>query len=317
MFAKAQYALKVVADQNFFRCFVFLTGLCLVFSLLSPYFLSLSNLDNVLSAAAVTGLLALGATFVIGSGGIDLSIASVMGLAGTVSAYCIRDFNLQAWDSFFVCVVVGALCGCITGALVNVTRAPSFIVTLGMLSVARAVAYIVADGTPIYGLHPSVTELGQGKLLGVSLPVVIFLLSGLVAHVVLHQSSFGIHSLIYGDNALAAEALGLRINTLRLKIFTLCGLYSGVAGFVFMARTNAGDPTAGQNYELVAITAVILGGTKLFGGKASIVGTFLGVLCLGVLQNGLNLLAVSTYYQVLFVGLVLIGAALIERFGRS
>lgn len=109
--------------------------------------------------------------------------------------------------------------------------------------------------------------------------------------------------------------MGINANMIRLKVYTLCGVFSGIAGFVFMARTNAGDPTAGQNYELLAITAVILGGTKLFGGRATIIGTVLGAVCLGTLQNGLNLLAVSTYYQVLFVGLVLIGAALLERFG--
>jgi ribose transport system permease protein len=132
----------------------------------------------------------------------------------------------------------------------------------------------------------------------------------------LHLTKFGLHTLVYGDSPFAAEAMGIKIPALRLKVYSLCGLYAGIAGFVFMARTNAGDPTAGQNYELVAITAVILGGADLFGGKAIIAGTLLGVLALGVLQNGLNLLAVSTYYQVLFIGLVLIGAALFERLGE-
>jgi ribose transport system permease protein len=316
MFGK-EISLRSILQINFFRCLVFLAILTALFSYLSPYFLSFSNLDNILSASAVTGLLALGATFVIASGGIDLSIASVMALAGTVCAFVLRDSPINSLDSFALCIVVGTLCGLVTGLLVNITRAPSFIVTLGMLSVARAVAYITAQGTPIYDLPPYITALGQGKICGVSNPVIILLASSLVAHIMLHKTSFGIHALVYGDSPTAAEEMGLRVNILRLKIYALSGLFSGIAGFVFMARTNAGDPTAGQNYELVAITAVILGGTKLFGGQATIFGTLLGVICLGVLQNGLNLLAVSTYYQVLFVGLVLIGAALLERVGRE
>jgi ribose/xylose/arabinose/galactoside ABC-type transport system permease subunit len=170
---------------------------------------------------------------------------------------------------------------------------------------------------PIYGLPEHVTHLGQGKVLSVSIPVVVLLAASLIAYATLHHLRFGTHLLVYGDNPFAAESMGIHVNSLRLRIYGACGLFSGIAGFVFMARTNAGDPTAGQNYELLAITAVILGGTKLFGGRATVLGTLLGVLCLGVLQNGLNLLAVSTYYQVLFVGVVLLGAALFERFGAE
>ena len=309
--------LRKLFQQNCIRCLIFLVLLILIFSYLSPYFVSLSNFDNILSASAVTGLLALGVTFVIASGGIDLSIASVMALAATVSAYFAQSLGLGASSAFAICLLVGTICGAVTGLLVNITRAPSFIVTLGMLSVARALAYIVADGTPIYGLPAALTEIGQGKLLGISIPVIILIVASLVAHFILHKSVFGVQSLLYGDSNFAAEVMGVRVDPLRLKIYSLCGLFAGVAGFIFMARTNAGDPTAGQNYELIAITAVILGGTKLFGGRATILGTLFGVLCLGVLQNGLNLLAVSTYYQVLFVGMVLIGAAMMERLGSE
>lgn len=306
-----------VSHTSFFRCFIFLLSLIFLFSFLSPHFLSLSNFDNILSAASVTGLLALGATFVIAAGGIDLSIASIMALSGTTCAYIIRDLPLSSLEALLICILIGTICGFVTGLLVITTRAPSFIVTLGMLSIARALAYIIADGTPIYGLPPYITQFGQGKWANLSIPVLIFVTSSCIAYILLHKTSFGLNTLVYGDNAPAAEAMGIRLNMLRLKIYALSGLFSGIAGFVFMARTNAGDPTAGQNYELVAITAVILGGTKLFGGQATILGTFLGALCLGTLQNGLNLLAVSTYYQVLFIGVVLIGAALLERLGSD
>lgn len=300
---------------RFLRCLLFFVALVILFSLLSPYFFARSNFDNIIAASAVTGLLALGSTFVIGSGGIDLSIASVMALSGTVCASLIQNSLYGPVTSVVICAGVGATCGGITGALVNLTRAPSFIVTLGMLSVTRALAYIVADGVPIYGLPSSVTEIGQGELVGISLPVWILIGASICALIILRKSMFGMHALFFGDNPKAAKNLGINANLLRLKVYALSGIFSGIAGFVFMARTNAGDPTAGQNYELMAITAVILGGTDLFGGRATVFGTVLGALCLGTLQNGLNLLAVSTYYQVLFVGVVLIGAALLERFG--
>ena len=240
-----------------------------------------------------------------------------MALSGTVCAYIIKDSSFSPVFSLATCVTVGGISGLFTGALVNLTLAPSFIVSLGMLSIARAIAYIVADGMPIYGLPTDVRALGQGKLFWFSNSGLILFVASFFAYILLHKTIFGRHTLIFGDNTFAAKVMGIRINALRLKIYSLCGIYAGLAGFVFMARTNAGDPTAGQNYELVAITAVILGGTKLFGGKATVIGTLLGVLCLGILQNGLNLLAVNTYYQVLFVGIVLIAAALLERFGRS
>ena len=308
---------RALTRHSSWRCLAFLAILSSIFSFLSPYFLSFTNLDNILSAAAVTGLLAIGVTFVIASGGIDLSIASVMALVGTLCAFFVQDSSLPPLAALAFCVAAGGFCGVVTGGLLNITRAPSFIVSLGMLSVARAFAYIVANGTPIYGLPSQITAAGQGRILLISLPVIILLVAALIAHLVLHHSRFGLHTLVYGDSPFAAEVMGINVSRLRLKVFSLCGAFAGLSGFVFMARTNAGDPTAGQNYELVAITAVILGGAKLYGGQASIFGTLLGVLCLGVLQNGLNLLAVSTYYQVLFVGIVLIGAAFLERVGAS
>ena len=316
MFAKMMTSSRFL-NLPYSRCLIFLAVLLVLFSTLSPYFLSLSNLDNILSAAAVSGLLALGATFVIGNGGIDLSIASVMAFSGTLGAHYIRDTTHSPFLALLICILAGAGCGMLTGVLVNITKAPSFIVSLGMMSVARAAAFIVADGMPIYGLPATLTELGQGRTLGISNPVYFLLLATVFAAILLHKTVFGRHTLVFGDNPDAARSMGIRDRILRIQVFTISGILSGISGFVFIARTNAGDPTAGQNYELLAITAVILGGTNLFGGNASIFGTLLGVLCLGTLQNGLNLLAVSAYYQILFVGFVLISAALLERLAED
>jgi ribose/xylose/arabinose/galactoside ABC-type transport system permease subunit len=297
------------------QCLLFLAALGVVFSLASPYFLSAGNIGNILTASAVIGLLAIGTTFVIASGGIDLSSAAVMAFSGTVCAWCMQKGAWPPALAILFSIGLGGFCGFLSGLLINITRAPSFIVTLGMLSIARAAAYIVSDGMPIYGLNDNVINLGQSQLFGVPVPVILLVAGALIASLFLTRTKFGAHTLLLGDNAFAATAMGVPVERLRLKIFTLAGLYSGVAGIIFMLRTNSGDPTAGQNYELIAITAAILGGANLFGGRATIIGTVLGFLCLGVLQNGLNLLAVSTYYQILFVGLVLLAAAFLSRVG--
>lgn len=297
------------------QCLFFLLALGVVFSLASPYFLSFGNLNNILTATAVIGLIAIGATFVIAAGAIDLSSAAIMALCGTVCAWGLQKGGWPPGVAILLSVGLGGFCGFLSGVLINVTRAPSFIVTLGMLSIVRAAAYIISKGMPIYGLPSDVIDAGQGGMMGIPVPVLILLIGALLGGLILAKTRFGQHTLILGDNPFAAAGMGIWTKRLRLKIFALAGIYSGLAGIVFMLRTNAGDPTAGQNYELIGITAAILGGANLFGGRASILGTCLGFLCLGVLQNGLNLLAVSTYYQILFVGLVLLAAAFLSRVG--
>jgi ribose transport system permease protein/inositol transport system permease protein len=299
------------------QCLGFLAILIVIFSIASPYFLHAGNVLNILSAGAVIGLMATGATFVIASGAIDLSSAAVMGLSGTVCAYALQKMELPPFAAIAGGIGTGALCGLTTGFLINLTRAPSFIVTLGMMSIVRAAAYILSNGTPIYGLPDAFVASGQYRLAGLPVPAIVLFVGIAAGWMLLTRMRFGTHTLIFGDNPVAAEAMGISTKWLRLKIFTLAGLYSGIAGIIFTLRTNAGDPSAGQGYELIAITAVILGGANLFGGRATILGTVIGFLCLGVLQNGLNLFAVSTYYQILFVGMVLIAAAFLSRLGSQ
>ncbi len=298
------------------QCLGFLAVLSAIFASASPYFVSVVNLSNVLTASAVIGLMALGATFVIASGAIDLSTAATMALSGVVSAWAAQKFDISPALAVIAAVGTGALCGLVTGWLVNVTKAPSFIITLGMLSINRAMAFIITGGIPIYGLDDRIAGIGQNSWFGLPLPAVLMVGGALLAHLLLSKTQFGKHALLLGDNPAASEAMGILVDRLRLKIFTLAGIFSGFAGFIFMARTNSGDPSAGQSYELIAITAVVLGGANLFGGRAAIAGTLAGVLCLGVLQNGLNLIAISTFYQTLFVGIVLVLASFLRRFGE-
>ncbi|RUV99198.1 ABC transporter permease, partial [Mesorhizobium sp. M1A.F.Ca.IN.020.04.1.1] len=211
-------------------------------------------------------------------------------------------------------ILAGSIAGYINGQLVTRAFVPAFIVTLGMLGLARGLALVISQGRAIYGLPPEIVYIGQGRPLGIPMPVIIFVLTAIVAHTVLAYTRFGRHTLALGDSEGAARAAGIRVEQHRRIIYTLSGALAGLAGLLFTARVNAGDPTAGINYELTAITAAIIGGTNLFGGRASILGTMIGALIMGVLQNGLTLLAVQSYYQQMAIGAVLILAVFIDQY---
>jgi len=314
------FARKFLSDINqasLLQCLFFLAVMSIFFAFSSPVFISKVNIMNILTASSVIGLMAVGATFVIAGGSIDLSTAATMALSSVVTAWTIQNLHLAGLAPIGVATVVGGLCGLATGLLINLTRAPSFIITLGMLSINRALAFILTGGVPVYGLDERVTKIADSTWFGLSFPAAIMLLGMLAAYLLLTRTKFGVHTLLLGDNPGASDAMGLQVSRLRLAIFSLAGCFSGLAGFIFMARTNSGDPSAGMNYELIAITAVVLGGANLFGGRAAIAGTLAGILCLGVLQNGLNLMAISTFYQTLFVGLVLVLASFLRRLGPN
>ena len=284
-------------------------------AVLSPFFLSFSNFLNILLATSTIGVLAIGATYVIGSGGIDLSLGSVMGLSGVVGAHVAVKLGAAAADrprspasspappraTSTACSSPAPTC--------RPSSSPS------ACSAWRAVwRWSSPDGRSIYGLPPMMVYVGQGRPLGIPMPVIIFLVAAVVAHCVLAYTHFGRHTLAIGDNESAARAAGIRVERHRRILYTLSGALAGLAGMLFMARVNSGDPTSGLNYELTAITAAIIGGTNLFGGRASILGTMIGALIMGVLQNGLNLLAVQSYYQQMAIGAVLILAVFIDQY---
>ena len=292
---------------------IVLAVLCVAMSLLSNAFLSVSNILNILLSTSVFGVLAIGMTFVICSAGIDLSVGSMLALSGVVGAMLTSNLDLPWWIGILGCLVTGALTGAVNGFLITKGAIPPFIVTLGMLGVARGVALVLSNGVSIYGLPPEIVWLGQGRPFGVPVPVIILLLTALVAHVLLSQTRFGVYAQVIGDNETAARAMGVRVERQKVLLYALSGLLSGLAGLLFAARINSGEPTAGLSYELTAITATILGGTNLFGGRGSVLGTLIGALIMGVLQNGLNLLAVRPFYQQIAIGAVLILAVWLDR----
>ncbi len=278
----------------------------LVFSIFTEHFFSVSNLLNILSSVSILGLLSLGLTFVIATGNIDLSVGSQLALSAIITASFLTHVSSDLVSPILIACLVGLSSGFLNGFLINFTNAPSFIVTLGMMSVFRSACFILTDATPLYGLPDEVIDFYQASFFKVPICVLIFVLVSILAYFLLSKSKIGRHLQIYGDSPSSARALGISDAHINLVTFSLSGLAAGLAGFLFMIKTNSGDPASGINYELLGITAVILGGANLFGGPSSIIGTLVGVLIIGILQNGLNLYGVSTYYQILFVGLVLI-----------
>lgn len=296
---------------------VVLLLLAAVLSLASPYFLTISNILNILLATSVIGVLGFASTFVIAAAGIDLSVGSVLGFAGVVGALAVNGLDLPWPVGIVLCLAAGCLCGLVNGLLTALAGIPAFIVTLGMLGVARGAALVLTNGQPVYGLPNAMVWLGQGRPFGVPVPAIVFLGVAVVTHFVLSRTRFGKYALVIGDNEAAARATGIHVERLRIALYTLSGGLSGLAGLLLAARVNSGDPTAGTSYELTAITAAILGGTNLFGGRASVVGTLIGALIMGVLQNGLNLLAVSSFYQQMAIGSVLVLAVWLDHINRS
>lgn len=296
---------------------VVLAVLVAVMSIASPYFLSFANIFNVILATSTIGILALGATFVIGSAGIDLSVGSIMAFAGVIGALLVRDLGLDWWMAIPGALAAGLLAGWINGVVITYGGIPAFVVTLGMMGVARGVALLITDGQSIYGLPNDLIFMGQGRPLGIPVPAIVFVLAAIVLHLILAYTRFGRHTLVIGDNERGARAMGIPVRRLRIKIYMLSGLMAGLAGLLTMARVNAGDPTAGMNFELSAITAAIIGGTNLFGGRATILGTVIGALIMGVLQNGLNLLAIPTFWQQISIGIVLVVAVWIDQLAKK
>lgn len=292
---------------------VVLLALCVAMSILSPYFLSVSNFLNILLATSTIGVLAIAATFVLSSGGLDLSLGSVMGLSGVVAAAVAVNLGLPAPLAVVAGTGAGGAAGLVNGLIVARAYVPAFIVTLGMLGIARGLALVISDGRVIYGLPGAMVYIGQGRPLGIPMPVLVFLAAAVATHVVLAYTRYGRHTLAIGDSETAARAAGIDVARHRLSLYALSGALAGLAGLLFATRINSGDPTAGIAYELTAITAAIIGGTNLFGGRGSILGTMIGALIMGVLQNGLNLLAVQSYYQQMAIGAVLILAVFVDQ----
>lgn len=281
--------------------------LCVVISLLTPSFLSVRNLLNVLDQITVLGIMALGMTAVIIIGGIDLSVGSVLALAMMVMGWLANTAGLPFAVAIPASILVAGLCGLVSGLLNVVMRLPAFIATLAMMSVARGLANIITNGEQIVGYPDWFTALSIDRHFGfLSATVGLFVALMVVGFVILKYRAAGRSLYAIGGSAEVARLAGIKVRATTLAVYTLCGALAGVAAVVLASRLDSSQPSAGTGYELDTIAAVVIGGASLAGGTGTVLGTAVGVLTIGVLRNGLNLIGVSPFVQQIVIGLVIV-----------
>ncbi|MBX3257375.1 MAG: ribose ABC transporter permease [Chitinophagaceae bacterium] len=293
--------------------FMALIVICIVLSIATPNFFTAQNMLIVLRQVSINGILAIGVTYVIIAGGIDLSLGSVIALTGVVAA----SFAHPNTYPLLVPVLLGLLTGVAVGALNGLTitkgKVAPFIVTLGMMTIARGLALVLSKGRPVTNLSPDFNFIGGGDILYIPVPILLFALVIVVSGIILKYTRIGRYIYAVGGNENAAAASGIRVNRVKLFAYIMCSGLAGLAGIVLAARITTGQPNAGIAYELDAIAAVVIGGTSLLGGRGSVAGTVIGVLIIGVINNGLDLLNVSSYYQQIIKGVIIVGAVLLDR----
>jgi len=289
-----------------------LIGICIVLSFLSDRFLTASNLTNVTRQVSINAILASGMTLVIITGGIDLSVGSLVAFAGCSA---LMAMGLPGSDATGVVIglAAGAVAGCLSGIFVAYGRVPPFIATLAMLIMARGVALAMTDGQPIVRSSGFYLLFGEGFIGPVPIPIVIMALVLLTCHFILNQTPLGSSIYAIGGNEEAARLSGIKISRIKVLVYVFSGLCSAIAGIVLAARLSSAQPNTGVGFELDAIAAVVLGGTSLMGGKGGIWGTLIGAFIIGVLNNGFNLLDVSAYYQLIAKGVIIIFAVLADQ----
>ena len=288
----------------------------LLLSLLSPYFFTASNLWEITLQTAVIGIIAAGQTLVILSGGIDLSVGSVFACAGIAGGLVFQATG-NLWLTLAATLLTGAALGSLNGLFISQLRVPPFIATLGMLGMARGLALILSRGIPIFGLSTEYLWIGQGKLFDlVPIPTLILLGVFALVYFIARYTRFGRFTYATGSNAEAAKLSGINLGRVILGTFALSGLLCGVAAVIEAARLATIQPAGGNGYELLAIGAVVIGGTSLFGGEGNVIATLIGALIETTIRNGLNLLGVNAFWQYVVNGAVIIAAVAVDQWRR-
>lgn len=284
------------------------------------YFLTKENAMIILRQVSINGILAIGMTFVIITAGVDLSVGAVLALAGIIAARFATTSGLAIGDTVnavflpvAIAIGIGGLCGFINGSIIAKYNLQPFIVTMGMLSIARGLTLLSTDGNPVSQLNSSFRWLGNGYILySIPVPVVIFFLIFVVAWIILNKIPFGRYIYAVGGNEKSTRTSGINVFKIKVAVYTLCGMLAAIAGLILTARTGSAQTNAGTAYELDAIAAVVIGGTSMVGGVGTLMGTFFGILIIGVLNNGLDLLGVQSYYQQLIKGILIVVAVMLD-----
>jgi len=330
---RQQQGVSIINVLSRFAPVIFLFVLMAVFAIIEPNFLKANNLLQVARQVSITGLIAIGMTFVILTGGIDLSVGSLLALAGMVGAVVAKGgtantLSLTTTEStgygvlaaILAAVAIGVLGGFIQGTLITRLGVPAFVVTLGGLSAFRGATLLLSGGGPISGFEDAYEWWGKARLPepdGIPVPVIIFLGFAVLAHIILRYTRYGRQVYAVGGNPEAARLSGLNVKKILLSVYVIVGFFAGLGGFVLSSRLGASEAVAGTGYELTVIASVVIGGTSLFGGEGNVLGTVIGSMLIGVLTNGLVLMNVSPYVQQIIIGLIIVLAVGFDRFVKS
>ncbi|WP_408011235.1 ABC transporter permease [Pseudalkalibacillus sp. A8] len=284
---------------------ILLIGLIIFFSTQSPYFLTKLNLFNILIQVTTIGLIAIPMTFIIISGAMDLSVGSILGLSAVALGVLFQS-GVNIWLSVLVAIIVGALAGSLNGLLIARYKMQAIVVTIGTLVMFRGLVYIITEGKPISGYPDAFYFLGQGTLFGLPFNVIVMVLLFGLAYFIIRKTRIGRYTYALGNNEEAVRYSGINVTKIRFLTFLMSGVFAAIAGIFYVSRYASAQANAGEGIELDVITAVLIGGTHIFGGKGSLVGTFLGVLIIGTLRNGLNLMGVSVLFQTVILGVLIL-----------
>ena len=291
--------------------------LCTTLAIITPKFLTLPNLMIIVTQVTINALLAFGVTFVIITGGIDLSLGSIVAVTSVITATFARADTYPLVVPLGLGLLVGLAFGAFNGLVITKGKVPPFIVTLGTMTIGRGLALILSKGRPISNLSDAFNYIGGGNLFGVPLPIVILVIVFIICTLLLKKTIMGRYVYAVGGNELAARASGISVNRVKMFVYTLGGGLAALGGIILTSRISTGQPNVGIGFELSAIAAAIIGGTSTSGGVGSITGTLLGALLIGVISNSLDLLNVTSYYQSVVMGLIIIGAVLLDSLNKN
>lgn len=296
-----------------FGIFIALLIIVIILSCITSSFLTGDNILNVIRQISFNGMVAIGITFVIITGGIDLSVGSVLALGALfTTSMCTQENPSSLVLAILVGLAVATACGFLNGLMITKGKMAPFIATMAMMTMARGASLLFCNGRPIINLTDEFKEIGTGSLL-LPIPILVFFLVIIVAYLVLYRSRFGRKVFAVGGNEAAAKASGVNIDRVKISVYMISSFLAGLSGIILAARMGAGSPIVGEGYELDAIAAAVIGGTSLSGGVGSVFGTVIGTLIIGIISNGLDILNVSSYYQDIVKGLIIVIAVLIDR----
>lgn len=297
--------------------FVVFVIICLILSFISPQFLTVSNWTIIITQVSINALLAFGVTFVIITGGIDLSLGSMVAVTGVTAAMLAHPDTFPVVLPIFVGLLAGLLMGAFNGFIITKSKIAPFIVTLGTMTIGRGLALILSKGRPVSNLSDSFNFIGGGNILGIPFPIIVLILVFVICSIILKKTLLGRYIYAVGGNEQAARASGISVNQVKMAVYSMAGLLAGLAGIVLTSRITTGQPNAGAGFELDAIAAAVIGGTSTSGGTGTMTGTLIGVLLIGVINNGLDLLNVTSYYQQVVMGIIIIGAVVLDSWNQK